>query len=74
MLPKIFRSKHKVAVIGIYRSGKTAFITSFINHVMYHDREKLKIGEPKGSVKITYDKELPVENGFTRFPNEKFRN
>lgn len=73
MLPKIFRSKHKVAVIGIYRSGKTAFITSFINHVKYHDPEKLKIGDPKGSVKITYDKELPVENGFARFPYEKFR-
>ena len=73
MLPKIFRSKHKVAVIGIYRSGKTAFITSFINHVMHHDREKLKIGDPKGSVKIVFDKEILVKNGFTRFPYEKFR-
>lgn len=71
--PKIFRSKHKVAVIGIYRSGKTAFITSFINHVMHHDSAQLKIGDPKGSVKIVFGEEFPVENGFARFPYGKFR-
>ncbi|MBX3422258.1 MAG: YcjX family protein [Pirellulaceae bacterium] len=69
--PKIFSSKHNIAVVGLYRSGKTVFITSLINHLMHHRRDELKIGD--GSIKITFDEELPTQNGFARFPYQVFR-
>lgn len=69
--PKLFRSKHNVAVVGLYRSGKTVFITSFINHVLHHRPSDLKLGD--GGVQITFDEELPPVNGFDRFPYEAFR-
>lgn len=69
--PKIFSSKHNIAVVGLYRSGKTVFITSLINHLMHHRPDELKLGD--GSTKITFDEELPPQNGFGRFPYEEFR-
>lgn len=69
--PKIFSSKHNIAVVGLYRSGKTVFITSFINHLLHHRPDELKLGD--GGVAITFDEELPPVNGFDRFPYEAFR-
>ncbi|MBM3336485.1 MAG: YcjX family protein, partial [Betaproteobacteria bacterium] len=69
--PKLFRSKHYVAVVGLYRSGKTVFITSFINHVLHHRPADLKLGN--GGVQLTFDEELRPVNGFIRFPYEKYR-
>ncbi|MCR9291871.1 MAG: YcjX family protein [bacterium] len=69
--PKLFSSKHDIAVVGLYRSGKTVFITSLINHLMHHRPDELKLGD--GSIKITFDEELPPQNGFSRFPYEEFR-
>lgn len=69
--PKLFRSKHRIAVIGLYSSGKTVFITSFVNHILHHSPEACKLGE--GGVRIIFDEELPPSNGIDRFPYEEFR-
>ena len=69
--PKIFSSKHNIAVVGLYRSGKTVFITSLINHLMHHRPDELKLGN--GKSRITFDEELRLQNGFARFPYEEFR-
>ena len=69
--PKILTSKHNIAVVGLYRSGKTVFITSLINHIKHHRPEELKIG--KGDVKITFDEELSTRFGTNRFPYDLYR-
>ena len=69
---KLFSSHHNIAVVGLNNSGKTTFITSFINHILYHDPFKLKLG--RGDVHIAFDEELrPPYTGLERFPFEKFR-
>ena len=68
---KLFSSHHNIAVVGLYNSGKTTFITSFINHIRNHDPAKLKIRE--GDVLIAFDEELPPYNGLEQFPFLKFR-
>lgn len=69
--PKFLKSKHCIAVVGLYRSGKTVFTTSFINHIQNHRPEYLSL--KNGSVRITFDQELPLTNGFERFPYERYR-
>jgi len=71
-LPKLFLSNHNIAVVGLYNSGKTNFVTAFINHILNHDPSKLKLG--KGDVHLGFDEELkPPFPGLVRFPYEKFR-
>lgn len=69
--PKLFRSKHHIAVVGLYRSGKTAFLASLINHVCSHRPQDLKLGG--GKVRITFDDELETGKGKERFPYEEAR-
>ena len=69
---KLFSSHHNIAVVGLNNSGKTTFITSFINHILNNDPSKLKLG--KGDVHIAFDEELlPPCTGLERFPFQKFR-
>ena len=68
--PKLFKSIYNVAVVGLYRSGKSAFITSLINQIK-SDNGNFRIGD--GSVQIHFDEELKVGNDVERFPYEKFR-
>jgi len=69
---KLFSSHHNIAVVGLNNSGKTTFITSFINHILNYDPSKLKLG--RGDVHIAFDEELlPPYTGLERFPFEKFR-
>lgn len=68
---KLFSSHHNIAVVGLYNSGKTTFITSFINHIRHHDPSKLPLGN--GDVHIAFDDELPPYNGLEQFPFLKFR-
>ena len=68
----LFSSNHNIAVVGLYNSGKTTFITSFINHILNHYPHKLILG--KGGVHIAFDEEvLPPDTGLKRFPYDKFR-
>lgn len=69
---KLFSSHHNIAVVGLNNSGKTTFVTSFINHILNHDPSKLKLG--KGDVRLAFDEDLlPPYTGLERFPYEKFR-
>ena len=69
---KLFSSHHNIAVVGLNNSGKTTFVTSFINHILNHDPSKLKLG--KGDVRLAGDEDLlPPYTGLERFPYEKFR-
>lgn len=69
---KLFSSHHNIAVVGLYNSGKSTFITSFINHIRHHDPSKLPLGN--GDVHLAFDDELlPPYTGLQRFPYEKFR-
>lgn len=70
--PKFRRFNHNVAVIGLYGSGKTVFLTSLINHLKHHRPSLLKLGK-KGDVKLTFFRELAVNGGFDKFPYEKYR-
>lgn len=70
-LPKFLRKKNHIAVIGLYQSGKTVFITSIINHMKNHRPSDLKLGD--GNVKITFDEELSPYKGMERFPYEEYR-
>ena len=64
---KLFSSHHNIAVVGLNNSGKTTFVTSFINHILNHDPSKLKLG--KGDVHLAFDEELlPPYTGLERFP------
>jgi len=69
--PKFLRKKNHIAVIGLYRSGKTAFITSIINHMKNHSPSDLKLGN--GDVQIRFDEEISPYKGMERFPYEEFR-
>ena len=44
-LPKIHSVEHRIGVIGLYRAGKTVFLTSLINHLQNHDPRILPVGK-----------------------------
>ena len=66
---KIFRSKHRIGVIGTRYSGKTVFITSLISHIKNHNPEILRL--KSGNTRIIFDTEHPAEKGFEKFEYTK---
>jgi len=71
--PKFRRIRRRVAVVGLYRAGKTVFLTSFINHLQKHDPDRLPLGKD-GRTGITFKQELPPEDGFESFAYLEHRN
>ena len=67
----IWRSRHRIGVIGILNAGKTVLITSLINHIKHHDPDILRLRD--GKTKIVFDKEEEPDSGLERFPYAKFR-
>jgi predicted YcjX-like family ATPase len=67
----IWRSRHRIGVIGILNAGKTVFITSLINHIKHHDPDILRLRD--GKSKIVFDKEEEPDSGFERFPYARYR-
>ncbi|HOB75890.1 MAG TPA: YcjX family protein [Phycisphaerae bacterium] len=65
-LPKFHTVAHRVGVVGLYRAGKTVFLTSLINHLQNHDPRVLPIAD--GQSRIIFRRQLPPENGFEEFP------
>lgn len=60
----------RIAIVGTQASGKTVFLTSLINHMEYHDREKMRLGD----YEIIKFKELNAEMpGFSQFPYNFYR-
>lgn len=78
-LYKIKVFKRKIGITGLRSSGKTAFLTSLINHLKHHDPERHEpehefFLEPHSGAKITHFQYLPARNGQTSFPYERYRN
>lgn len=68
----IFRtSEYRVGVVGLFRSGKTVFLTSLINHLKEHDPEQFRLGD--GPVRITRFRERPTDRGWGAFPYQSHR-
>lgn len=43
--PRMFTVFRRIAVVGTIRSGKTAFLTSLINHLVEHDPDQFPFGQ-----------------------------
>lgn len=65
-LPKFHTVEHRIGVVGLYRAGKTVFLTSLINHLQNHDPRVFPLGD--GRLRIAFSRQLPVHNGFSEFP------
>lgn len=70
-LPKMLTSRRRVGVVGLYRSGKTVFLTSLINHLQNHRPDQLRLG--KGDVRIIFAGEKEPDR-FKAFPYLEHRN
>jgi uncharacterized protein len=65
-LPKIHSVERRIGVVGLYRAGKTVFLTSLINHLQNHDPRVLPLGD--GRTRFVFRRQLPPLNGFEEFP------
>src|SRR5690554_7876476 len=70
-LPKFRLRRQRVGVVGLYRSGKTVFLTSLINHLQNHNPHHFRLG--RGDVKLTYSGNLKPSR-FAEFPYLQYRN
>jgi predicted YcjX-like family ATPase len=64
-LPKFHTIDRRVGVVGLYRAGKTVFLTSLINHLQNHDPRVLPLGD--GRARVIFRRQLPPQNGFEEF-------
>lgn len=69
--PKFRLCRQRVGVVGLYRSGKTVFLTSLINHLQNHHPHQFRLG--RGDVKLTYSGEQKPTR-FPAFPYLEYRN
>ncbi len=68
--PKIRLRHQRIGVIGLYRSGKTVFLTSLINHLKHHCASRFVIGRKE---QVVFAEEL-TPSGFEPFPYSAHRN
>lgn len=68
--PKIRLRPQRIGVIGLYRSGKTVFLTSLINHLKHHCPSRFVIGDKE---QLVVAQEL-TPSGFEPFPYAAHRN
>ncbi len=69
-IPKLRLCRRRVGVIGLYRSGKTVFLTSLINHLQNHNPNRFPLGK---RAQIAFAKELQAVR-FEQFPYRERRN
>lgn len=70
-IPKLRLVQRRIGVVGLYRSGKTVFLTSLINHLQNHSPDRFRLGD--GSARVTFDRELPPRS-FDPFAYLQHRN
>lgn len=68
---RLFEFNKRIGVVGMYRSGKTVFMTSLINHLWRHDPVRFPLG--RGDVSLGNFKRLPAEAGWPEFDYEAYR-
>ena len=68
---RLFQYNKRIGVVGMYRAGKTVFMTSLINHLIRHDPMRFPLG--KGDVSLGNFKRLPARNGWKEFDYERYR-
>src|SRR5262249_31326801 len=68
---KIRTTEIRVGVLGLYASGKTVFLTSLLNHLIDHDRDRFRLGN--GTVTVRKFQEQPTDLGWPRFDYEANR-
>ncbi len=70
-LPKFRLRRQRVGVVGLYRSGKTVFLTSLINHLQNHNPRQFRLG--RGDVKLIFAGQREPSR-FAPFPYLQYRN
>jgi len=68
-VPKFRLRRQQVGVIGLYRSGKTVFLTSLINHLQNHNASRFPVGK---QARVWFDGELKAVR-FEPFPYKERR-
>lgn len=68
---RLFQFNKRIGVVGLYRSGKTVFMTSLINHLSRHDPLRFPLG--KGDVTIGNFKPRGAQNGWREFDYNRYR-
>ena len=68
---RFFGFNKRIGVVGMYRSGKTVFMTSLINHLERHDPDRFPLGKKR--IRLGNFNPLPVEDGFRAFDYESHR-
>ena len=65
----------RVGVVGLYGSGKTALLTSVVNHLEDHDPDRFRLGPPgaQNPVRLRKFRALPPDPGWSAFPFAAFR-
>ncbi len=68
---RVFEFNKRIGVVGMYRSGKTVFLTSLINHLSRHDPGRFPLG--RGDVTLGNFKRLRARAGWREFDYEGCR-
>jgi predicted YcjX-like family ATPase len=68
---RLFQFNKRIGVVGMYRSGKTVFMTSLINHLSRHDPSRFPLG--KGNVNLSNFRSHGVQNGWQEFDYQRYR-
>lgn len=68
---RFFGFNKRIGVVGMYRSGKTVFMTSLLNHLERHDPDRFPLGKKR--IRLGNFRPLPIEGGFREFNYERHR-
>lgn len=69
-IPRIGVKRRRIGVIGLYRSGKTVFLTSLINHLRHHRPKRFVLGR---NARFVFAEAL-APSVFEAFPYAAHRN
>ena len=61
-------TERRVGVVGLFAAGKTALMTSAINHLADHDADRFRLGNGQEPVTLRKFREVAPTSGWERFP------
>lgn len=72
-LKKVRTQEHRIGVVGLYRSGKTVFTTSLIDHLRFQDPQRFPLADDAARIRQFSDEGQQADAGWDWFEYRKYR-
>ena len=66
-------TERRVGFVGLFAAGKTALMTSAVNHLASHDPDRFRLGTHREPVTLRKFREVAPSTGWERFPYDAHR-